>query len=251
MKTDMTPQTATLAETLASAMADMSLIDKGGILHPNVQEGYALQAEILKQRGIDEPAGYKLSLRDGGKLYAAPLLFVSSARNARFETGIKIEVELAFVLGQDLPPRETPYSRDEVVAAIDNVAIGIELVRSRYIDGAGDALGLLLADFMSNIGYLVGPRLDPSVLAPGAELGPLRLTNGASVLFDGAARHMDGDPLAALVLCAHQGLPTHGGGYLKKGQVVTTGTLCGAPVIPAPSSFAVSLGGHEVTIQLD
>ncbi len=249
MKTDMTTQT-TLADTLANAIADITLIDKNGIPRPTVEEGYALQMDILKRRGVEQPAGYKLSLRDGGTLYAAPLLFVSSERNFRFEAGIKIEVELAFVLGQDLPPRDTPYSRDEVVAAIDSLAIGIELVRSRYIDGAGDALGLLLADFMSNIGYVVGPKLERAMLADGAELGVLRLTNGASVLFDGAATHADGDALAALAVCANQGLPTHGGGYLKKGHVVTTGTLCGAPVIPAPSSFAVSLGGCEVTIAL-
>lgn len=239
-----------LATILAQAIADASLIDKAGIGRPNVDDAYAIQAEILARRGADQPAGYKFSLRDGGKLYGAPLLFVSADRSFRFETGIKVEVELAFVLGQDLPPRETPYTRDEVFAAIERVAIGVELVRSRYVDGPGDALGLLLSDFMSNIGYVVGPELDRSLLAAGAELGGLRLTNGSSVLFDGPAIHADGDPLAAVVVCANQGLPTHGGGHLKKGQVVTTGTLSGAPAIPEPSAFAVSLCGREVTISL-
>lgn len=240
-----------LAEILTKAIEEVTLIDKSEIGRPSVDDGYALQADILKRRGVEEPAGYKLSLRDGGKLYGAPLLFVSSEQTFRFETGNKVEVELAFVLGEDLPPRAAAYTRHEVVAAIDRVAIGIELVRSRYVDGAGDALGLLLADFMSNIGYVIGPSLDRSVLAPGGDLGELRLTNGASVLFDGPATHADGDPLAAVLICANRGLPTHGGGHLKKGQVVTTGTLCGAPVIAKPSAFTVSLGGGEVTITLD
>ena len=42
-----------------------------------------------------------------------------------------VEGEVAFVFRRDLPPRPTPYSRDEVAAAVEACA-AIELVTSRY-----------------------------------------------------------------------------------------------------------------------
>ncbi|MBT9369040.1 hypothetical protein [Rhizobium sp. CSW-27] len=209
--------------------------------------GYAVQSALAGELGIGTPAGYKLSLRKDAIL-AAPLLFVSEALQAAFEPGIKVEIELALTLSEDLSPRAEPYRREDVLEAISSVAIGVELVRSRYVDGPRDSLAHLLADCMSNVGYLVGPQLDPCLLLPDAALGRLRLVNGETVLFDDAARHPDGDPLAAVLRAANAGLPM--GGHLRKGQVVTTGTLSGAPLIPAPSAFAVELGGQSLTATL-
>ncbi|MGN7294259.1 hypothetical protein [Rhizobium sp. SAFR-030] len=238
-----------LAGLLAEAIATGGLVDKTNLVVPDVQGAYVVQAAILDKLGVSQPQGYKFSLRDG-QLFGAPLIFVESAREFPFAPGIRIEVELAMTLGQDLPPRGTPYTREEVQAAIETVAIGIELVRSRYIDGAGDAYPLLLSDMMSNVGYVLGPELDRHVLDAGADLGGLTLTNGAIALFDGPAKHPDADPLAAVLACANRGLPTFNGGFLRKGQVVTTGTLSGAPYITAPSEVTAALGGASLSITL-
>jgi 2-keto-4-pentenoate hydratase len=236
-----------LATLLTNAMRDGQTIGADGLAAPDVTGAYAIQADILNQLGVDVPEGYKFSLRDGG-LYGAPLIFVRTAPAAPFCTGIKVEIELALILASDLPPRAEPYTRQDMVDAIASVAIGVELVRSRYTQGPGSSLPLLLSDMMSNAGYIVGPALDRSLLAEGADLGTLHLTNGDTVLFDGAVKHPDGDPLAAVVAAANGGLPM--GGFLKKGHVVTTGTLCGAPLIPAASAFTARLGGEELTVQL-
>jgi 2-keto-4-pentenoate hydratase len=236
-----------LAETLTAAVKAGTTIDKKGLVAPDVAGAYAVQAAVRDALGLGAPQGYKFSLREGG-LYGAPLMFVSDARSVPFEGGVRVEIELSMTLARDLPPRTEPYSRDEVVDAIGSAAIGVELVRTRYVDGPGDSLTLLLADTMSNIGYIVGPQLDRSFLAAGADFGALTLTNGDTVLFDGAAKHPDGDPLAALVSCANGGLPM--GGHLKAGDVVTTGTLCGAPYIAAPSDFTATFGGQSITVSL-
>jgi 2-keto-4-pentenoate hydratase len=247
--TDINDATATtdLATLLANAMRDGQTIGTDGLAAPDVAGAYAIQADILNRLGVDVPEGYKFSLRDGG-LYGAPLIFVRTDPAAPFCTGIKVEIELALTLASDLPPRAEPYTRQDVVDAIASVAIGVELVRSRYAQGPGSSLPLLLSDMMSNAGYIVGPALDRALLADGADLGTLLLTNGDTVLFDGAVKHPDGDPLAAVVSAANGGLPM--GGFLKKGHVVTTGTLCGAPLIPAASAFTARLGGEELTVQL-
>lgn len=236
-----------LAETLAMAVKTVTTVDKTGLTAPDLAGAYGVQTAVRAALGLDAPQGYKFSLRQG-RLYGAPLLFVSTAANADFEPGLRVEIELSLTLAQDLPARGEPYGRQEIVDAIGSVALGVELVRTRYIDGPGDNLTLLLCDMMSNIGYIVGPELDRAVLAPGADLGPLRLTTGGVSLYDADAKHPDGDPLAALVACANGGLPM--GGSLKAGHVVTTGTLCGAPYIDAPSDFTAALGGQSITVSL-
>ena len=236
-----------LVDTLTAAVKAATTIDKAGLTVPDVAGAYAVQVAVRDALGLKEAGGYKFSLRDG-RLYGAPLMFVSDTPAASFEPGIRVEIELALTLAQDLPARDEPYSRDEVVNAVASAAIGVELVRTRYVDGPGEHFTLLLADAMSNVGYIVGPELDRACLAAGADLGLLKLTNGDAALFDAAAKHPDGDPLAALVACANNGLPM--GGHLKAGHVVTTGTLCGAPYITAPSDFTASFGGQSITVSL-
>lgn len=240
-------QSLQAAALLLEAIRNGTTLDRDRLSIAGDAAGYAVQSALAGQLGIDAPAGYKLSLRKD-VILAAPLLFVSHIPQAAFEPGIKVEIELALTLSEDLAPRAEPYRREDVLAAIGSVAIGAELVRSRYVDGPRDSVAHLLADCMSNFGYVVGPQLDPGLLAPDATLGRLRLVNEETVLFDDAARHPDGDPLAALLWAANAGLPM--GGHLRKGQVVTTGTLSGAPVIPAPSAFAVAFGGQSLTVTL-
>ncbi|KQZ50010.1 hypothetical protein ASD54_14015 [Rhizobium sp. Root149] len=235
-----------LVDRLVDAMRSGSVIEKDGLSEPEAGAFYAVQSAVTSALGI-ELGGYKFSIREG-VLIGAPLLFVSRQPESGFESEIKVEIELALVLGQDLPVRSEGYSRGEVLEAIESVHIGVELVRTRYVGGAGSSLGLLLADCMSNVGYLVGPELDRALLDEGADLGHLRLENEGRVLFDGAAVHPDGDVLKSVVRSANEGLPM--GGHLKRGQVLTTGTLSGAPVIEKPSHFTTKLGGQSFEVKL-
>lgn len=240
-------QQGALASLLVAAVREGTLIEKDGLPRPDFADGYRIQAAVFTALGGTSPQGFKLAIRDGD-LVGSSLLFVSNAESANFQPGIKVEIELAMTLGRDLPPKPGPYRREDIVDAISSVNIGVELVRSRYVGGAGDALSLLLADSMSNLGYLVGPAIPRSLLTEPADLGGLYLTNGDKVLFDSTAKHPDGDPLASVIMCANKGLPM--GGYLKAGQVVTTGTLSGAPTIETASSVSVTFGGSSWSIDL-
>lgn len=246
MNQPQTASTSALVEQLVAAMRSGTVIEKAGLAEPVGDQVYAVQSAVIAALGA-EVGGYKFSIREG-VLVGAPLLFVSRQAEAAFENEIKVEIELALVLGRDLPVRAQGYERSEVLDAIESVHIGVELVRTRYIGGAGASLGLLLADCMSNAGYLVGPQLDRSLLAEGADFGALHLENEGRVLFEGAAIHPDGDVLKSVIVAANQGLPM--GGHLRQGHVVTTGTLSGAPVIEQPSSFTADLGGNAFTVSL-
>src|SRR5262249_802069 len=45
-----------------------------------------------------------------------------------------VEAEIAFQMGKELPPRDEPYSRDEVVAAIGSCHPAIEVIESGLTD---------------------------------------------------------------------------------------------------------------------
>ena len=56
------------------------------------------------------------------------------------------ECEFVFRLGQDLPPRETPYTSDEVMAAVASLHPGLELPDSRFADFTAVGAAQLAAD---------------------------------------------------------------------------------------------------------
>ncbi|MCD7107724.1 hypothetical protein LRX75_01600 [Rhizobium sp. DKSPLA3] len=227
-----------LAITLAEAIRNGGSVDIDAVSQPDLVEAYAIQSTILARLGID-PKGCKLSLRSDGVL-RAPLLSVTEAASFSHEPGLKLEVEIALVLGRDLPHRAEPYGRPEIRDAVAGVHIGIEFVRSRYAGGPQGRTALLVADLMSNAGYRVGPALEASVLDEGRAADDLRVTAGNQSLFDAPGVHPDGNPLAALVAYANEaGRPD---GTLRQGMVVTTGSLCGGLGILAPGIVTIALG---------
>jgi len=71
----------------------------------------------------------------------------------------RIEPELAFFLGKDLPPRSEPYSPEEVDSAISRTHLALELINSRYADPAACSFPDMLADGLVNQGLFIGPTV--------------------------------------------------------------------------------------------
>ena len=148
----------------------------------------------------------------------------------------RIEPEIAFVMGRDLPPRATAYNEAEVRAAIAETRAVIELIGPRYADPAGVSYPELLADGIANQGLFVGPVVTDALDRP---LEAFRITidapNGALLVRDG--KHPDGHPLRPLLWLANH-LASHGDG-LSAGQVVTTGSYCGMLDLPLDTPLVV------------
>ncbi len=68
-----------------------------------------------------------------------------------------LEAEIAFLLGADLPPRDTPYTREEVVAAIASCHPIIEELESGLIDPKAANNFSALADLQMHGGFIYGP----------------------------------------------------------------------------------------------
>jgi 2-keto-4-pentenoate hydratase len=107
-------------------------------------------AAMRQMMGVDEP--------DYGHLLAD--MRVEGVTGASRYCYPRIEVEVAFILGGDLPGESC--TEDDVVAATEAVAPGIELIDSRIIDWK-IALADTIADNASSAGFVVGDaRVKPS-----------------------------------------------------------------------------------------
>ena len=136
------------------------------------------------------------------------------------------EVEFAFRMGRDLPPRAEPYGADEVVDAAASLHVAIEIPDSRYEDFARVGAPQLIADnacahWLAVAGATTANwrSLD---LSAHCVIGQVVREGHVVLERSGAGANALGDPRVALAWLANE-LSSHGI-VLRRGQVVTTGT---------------------------
>jgi 2-keto-4-pentenoate hydratase len=249
---------ADLVDELARARSEVRVLEAGPwrASVTSVAEAYEIQSQLAARAGnavrgwkvtalgIEQQRGYLTDRPVAGALLAP---FVHSApaelSAARFVVPL-LECEVAFVLGADLPPRQLPYTRGEIEAAIEAVVPAMEIADSRWPADAPDLLKL--ADSMGNGAFITGTplrdwrKLDLENLA-------VTLTHDGSVAERGSSARILGNPLLAVIALANaQPLPAGG---LKRGQIVTTGT-CTNPIPPKPGAHVGEFGALG-TLQLN
>jgi 2-keto-4-pentenoate hydratase len=161
---------------------------------------------------------------------------------------VRIEPEIAFVLGRDLPPRGAPYSEAEVRAAIAEMRLVLELLDSRYAEPSVVSFPELLADQINNQGLFVGPVVPDGLDAP-LESFRVVIEDAGSTLYECDGRHPDWDPLRPLVWLAS--FLASRGERLASGQVVTTGSYAGALEVPLETPLRVRFGDlGSIAVQL-
>jgi 2-keto-4-pentenoate hydratase len=156
-----------------------------------------------------------------------------------------VEGEVAFVFRRDLPPRSTPYTRDEVAAVVDACA-AIEVVTSRYKDLDKASTLEKLADCISNGAFV---HATPIANWRSLDLGKLGVTltvNGTPVLQQ-TGGHPTGDPLGVAVVLVNMMRDLDG---VRAGQFVTCGSCTGLRFLKPGDVCGVrfeGLGSAEVT----
>jgi 2-keto-4-pentenoate hydratase len=215
----------------------------------SVADAHAIQDAVTVQLGTaigafkaNAPAGAEPTR---GIIYT-PTLHTSPSRiPAELVPQCGVEGEVAFVFRADLPPRATPYTRDEVAAVVDACA-AIEVVTSRFADADNAPPLDKLADCISNGAFVYGP---PTRGWQKLELGKLKVTltiNGKPVL-EQVGGHPTGDPLGIAVALVEMMRGTTG---VKSGQFVTCGSCTGLRYLKPGDVCGVAfegLGGAEVT----
>jgi 2-keto-4-pentenoate hydratase len=172
-----------------------------------------------------------------GPLYAS-VVQAGPASVSLHERGFIVEIELAFRLARDLPGKS--YTRDEILAAIDDALIGIELIAGRRGEPPAVPYPAFLADNLGNAGYVTGAStrgfraLDLKAL-------PMRFTVDGAVVQEGRGGHPQGDPVEPLR--AYASRPNDQLGGLRKGQLITNGSLTKLFRIESTAQIEASLEG--------
>jgi 2-keto-4-pentenoate hydratase len=213
-----------------------------------LEEGYAIQDAMAAQHG-GEQIGWKIAATSangqrhigvseplGGRLFAK-FCHPDGARLPAGKLHMRVaEAEFAFRMAKDLPPRATPYTTDEVMAAVGTLHLAIEVPDSRYRDFARVGAPQLVADDSCACYFVLGDEAAGWRKADLAAHHVVGHKNGA-VAERGSGANVLGDPRIALAWLANDRAARGDG--LKAGQIVTTGT-CIKPVVIAPGDQVVA-----------
>ncbi len=137
------------------------------------------------------------------------------------------EMEFAFRMGRDLPPRAAPYAVDEVLAAVESLHPAIELPDSRFSHFERVGMAALIADNACAHYFVLGPAASADWRGLDLAAHPVTGSRNGTVAETGIGANVLGDPRLALAWLANE-LSDHRL-TLKAGQVVTTGT-CAKPL---------------------
>lgn len=204
-------------------------------------ESFEIQHAVVKGLGA-RIAGYKISIFPDGSNAVAPILAdlvvkdaakVSLAPTAR----MGIELEFGFRFAKALA---ADASAAQVLDAIGETVVTIELCDTRYDTIDGLAKEMLVADLISNRGAVTGTGLkfDKAANFKGATC---RQIFDGKVQMEKTGSHPNGDPLLPLPLLP-KALAT--AGYsLDAGQFVITGSLTGITWVKAPLDVAGEIDG--------
>jgi 2-keto-4-pentenoate hydratase len=136
-----------------------------------------------------------------------------------------LEAEISFLVGQDLPPRATPYTREEVIAAMVSCHPAIEELESGLINPKADNNYLsALADLQMHGGFIHGPAC-PDWKSIDFATETVTLSIDGAVQVERTGSNTSGDLLRLLPYLANEGAARTGG--LKAGQWITTGSWTG------------------------
>jgi 2-keto-4-pentenoate hydratase len=150
-------------------------------------------------------------------IYASPCVISS-----REMPHCGVEAEIAFRFRCDLPPRATPYTREEIADVTDAYA-AIEVVSSRF--AAPEKVSFLerLADCIINSGFVHGGKRSDWQQLRLAELRVTLIVNGETIV-DQIGGHPTGDPFGSVVALVEMMRTTVG---VTAGQFVTCGSFTG------------------------
>jgi len=210
------------------------------LVPPDAAAAMAVQAEVV--RALDAPiSGWKVGIGGDGVPFAAPLLasgLLASPAAMPVGSHVLIEMEVAVRLCRDLPPRD--YARDEILDAVDEVLVGIEVLRGRIGEPPAIPFLAFLADNGANLAYVTGGACRAFRALDLAAL-PCRLDVDGRAVHENVGGHPQGDPIEPIRAYLARANDRLGG--LRAGHVVTTGSLNKPVRLEGPARVDVAIEG--------
>ncbi|WP_407839656.1 2-keto-4-pentenoate hydratase [Streptomyces sp. DSM 116496] len=178
--------------------------------------------------GVDEP--------DYGHLLHSMELYEDTPVPAAAYCAPRVEVEVGFVLGADLPGEGCTVA--DVLAATERVVPALELIDSRIADWR-IAIADTIADNASSAGYVIGEGRDPRELDLKAV--DATLTSGSDTLASGRSDAVLGDPAASVAWLART--VARFGVRLRMGHLILPGSCTRAVDVAAGRTYTADFTG--------
>ena len=244
-----------LAARLSKAVADRTAIDQLSDDTPDLDlaTGYAVQRALREQAG--PLAGWKLGITSPAKQAQVGVKdpvygFLAAGHaldlGAPLRTGELIqpraEPEIVLILGRDLAGPHVTAA--EVLAATAGVAVGVEILDSRYRDYRF-TMADVVADNTSAARYVIGAPVPPAGFD--LRLVGVVLEHNGEVVATAAGSATLGHPAAAVAWLV-RALAAEGEG-LRAGEVVLSGGLTAAVPV-APGDVVVASADRLGTVEL-
>ncbi len=211
----------------------------------HLDDVYAVQDLVTEQlgRGI---GAWKTSPMDPGELPFAGPIYADEI----YATGVKIpasnlfvigiEGEIAFRLNKDLPARAAPYTREDILDAIEEMLPLIEVVDTRMVNGMEQDATFKMADNQSNAGIVIGAgvkgweavnatTVDVHLTANGKPLHSGKSTSPIEDMFDLMAGTVN--------VCAARNRP------IRAGDIITTGSCTGIEFVEPGAEVVLEFPG--------
>jgi 2-keto-4-pentenoate hydratase len=158
-----------------------------------------------------------------------------------------LEAEIAFLLGSDLPPRPTPYTREEIAAAIASAHPAIEILESAFIDPDKASPFAKIADLQMHGGFIYGPAF-PDWQSVDFHQEQVSLAVDGIVRVERTGSNTSGDLLRLLPWLASEAAARTGG--LHAGHWITTGSWTGITLAGPASDVDVKFStAGRVTVR--
>lgn len=244
-----------LADDLHRAEVDRAPIDPPSSIAPEltVDDAYAVQRVNIDRRlaAGERIVGRKIGLTsramqeqlgvdspDFGIVTDAMVVADGAVLDLSQLIAPRVEAELAFRIGRDLPPSPT---RDELVAALDGVAVALEVIDSRVADWR---IGLVdtIADNASSARIVTGPfaPVTPELIASLPDV-VVTLTEDHDVVVEGPGSAVLGDPIVSLLWLA-DAIGAYGESFAA-GDIVLAGAVARAVDLVPDADWAASATG--------
>lgn len=179
--------------------------------------------------GVDQPLA--------GRLFAERLVQDGATVSLASNRMRVAEPEFAFRFARDVSPRGRSFDVAEVMAAVGDLHLCLELPDSRFRDFAAVGGPSLIADNACTCDLVVGARVEANWRALDLAAHPVTAQVGARYARDGIGSNVLGDPRLALAWLVNE--VTALGVTLNAGELVTTGT-CVIPLEIQPGDEVVA-----------
>lgn len=214
----------------------------------DIEQALAIQSAVTElwcERMDDSIGAWKCSLPSPNKIVVAPIYtrtIDSIPPVALWPKGqrARVEPELAFFLGVDLPARAEPYLPEEVDKAISRTHLALELINSRYQAPATCEFPEMLADALVNQGLFIGPPVDAETARNASEFA-ITVNCGNGECSEHQGKHPNGYPRAPLYWLV-EFLRQRGQGLLA-GQAIITGSYAGVIEVPLNCDLIIDYAG--------